>query len=1007
MRSVNRCAARLCLLWTAFAAFGLASARAADSEWLSRVWQSDDGLPDNSVAGVVQTSDGYLWVATQSGLVRFDGIGFKRVLLPIISGMPMEMIRAMMVGEGDCLWMALEGGVAVAAAPHETKVFTSQDGLSVSRPCSIVQDAAGSVWIGYSDGSACGIEGGHIKRFEAEDGVPGLGSCWLATDARKQLWFTKAGRVGRYQEGRFVSLVSTAERSVCIAGRRRAGLWVCAGRNLYSYDEGGDLLKVASITREAQSIEPLAMCEDHTGAVWIGTGASGLFCFDGTNMVQIEAPRVEVRSITEDREGNIWVGSSGGGLTRWRPRAVRFYSVRHGLPFETVRSVCEDSGGFLWVVAQNGSLARGRGEAWSVLNLETNWPGGQASCVTADSRGTVWIGTADRGLYRWADGAYRVLRKADGLSGGRVWAVMTDAADDLWVSFIGPNCVERLRGGKFTQFDLPAGSHVIRAMTEDASHVVWLGSEDGRLFRVRDETLVEQTQQTLARPVAIRCLEATSDGSVWIGYAGAGLGRLKDGRFVRLGTEQGLPDEFISQIVADGRGSLWFAVNSGIFQVPQRELEAAAEGRLSRVRPVFFGRNEGLISLQANFGYGPSSARTRDGRLCFSMLTGLVVISPAKVAFNPVPPLVTIEQLSVDGRDFPRPAASQLLGGQIGAGTVPVAARLEIPPQHRELKLGFNALSFVSPENVRLRYQLIGYDQHEIETTQRSVTYSRMPAGAYRFRVTACNESGVWNPAGAVLDFAVLPFFWETWWFRPGVALVFTGLVIGIVRYISFRRLRRTLLRLEQEAALQKDRARIAKDLHDDLGAHLSQIAMLSELAQSDLDKPAQARSHIDQIFRNARLLTRSLDEIVWAVNPGNDSLDRFAAHVCQFAPEYLRAAGIRPRLDMPIDLPPVKLSAHVRHQLYLGFKEALHNIVKHAGATEVWVRLSVTNGTVTLAVEDNGRGFAGGAASVAGDGLQNLRQRMEEIGGRFEQQSEPQHGTRVTFIAPMQGKPE
>ena len=209
---------------------------------------------------------------------------------------------------------------------------------------------------------------------------------------------------------------------------------------------------------------------------------------------------------------------------------------------------------------------------------------------------------------------------------------------------------------------------------------------------------------------------------------------------------------------------------------------------------------------------------------------------------------------------------------------------------------------------------------------------------------------------------------------------------------------------LEQETAVQKERARIAKDLHDDLGAHLSQIAMLSELAQSDFDKPAQAKGHIDLIFRTARSVTRSLDEIVWAVNPRNDSLDRFTAHLCTFAPEFLRAAGISCRLDVPMDLPTAPLPAKVRHHLYLGFKEALHNVVKHAGATEVWLRLKVDSRQLTLVIEDNGRGFQRGAGAASGeDGLVNLGQRMSEIGGSFQQQSEPGQGTRTVLVAPLE----
>lgn len=979
----------------------------AGSEWFARTWQSDDGLPDNSVTSIAQTSDGYLWVATQGGLVRFDGVQFKRLSLPVISGMPTGMIRELTVCGGNHLWMALEGGVVVSATSEETKIYTSANGLPVFRPLSIAEDADGAVWVGYSDGSACRIFNNVVKRFSGRDGLPGIGICTVATDAKKQVWFAKVGQVGKFQNGKFVSLATMPDRLTCIAARQGGGIWICSGREFFKCEEGRSPVKIAQLAPAGQIVEPLVLFEDRVGAVWIGTAASGLFRFDGTNVTRIGTSRGEIRSITEDNEGDIWVGTSGDGLKRLRPGALELYGVENGLPFETVRSVCEDASGSLWAVTQNGFLARSQGDRWSEINTTADWPGGQASCVASDQKGSVWIGTMGNGLYRWADGKYTVIRKSDGLASDRIWTLMADSSDQLWIALDGTNCVQCLTDGQFTKFNLPSGSHVVRAMAEGGSHTMWLGTEDGRLLRVNGGTLVDETPRTLARTLPIRCLETTPDGSLWIGYAGAGIGWLKDDRFARIGAAQGLPDEFISQIVADGRGSLWFAGNNGIFKIQQQQIEEVAAGKLEHVRAMLLGKNEGLPSLQANFGFGMPAIRTRDGRICFSMLTGLAVVSPQRIPVNELPPPVVIEQMKVDGKTAIIPGDSQLLGDEISLTNVLKPCRaLEIPPQHREIRFDFNALSFVSPENVHLRYRLEGYDQQWIDTLQRSATYSRMPAGNYQFHVLACNNSGVWNQNGALLRFTVVPFFWQTWWFRLGLIVAFTAGLIALVYYISLRRLHQKLFRLEQESAVQKDRARIAKDLHDDLGANLSQIAMLSELAQTDLEKPAQAHGHIDQIFRTARLLTRSLDEIVWAVNPRNDTLDGFVVHICQFAPEFLRTAGIRPRLDMPLDLPPVKLAPNVRHQLYLAFKEALHNVVKHAGATEVWLRLEIKGHTLVLIVEDNGRGFETDTLSQNGaDGLMNLRHRMEDIGGKFEQQSEPARGTRVAFMAPMNGK--
>ncbi len=481
--------------------------------------------------------------------------------------------------------------------------------------------------------------------------------------------------------------------------------------------------------------------------------------------------------------------------------------------------------------------------------------------------------------------------------------------------------------------------------------------------------------------------------------------RHQAGRTTTLTTRNGLINDTIAQILDDGSGHLWLGSYRGILRVSKQELADLARGKTTFVHPLILNRSDGLPSEQCMRGFS-AGLKSRSGLLHFSTSRGIVIVNPNQSWTNSSVPAVWLETMLVDGAVYharvqpanrhPAPAGER---DELAQPRTP-----KLPPGKRRTEFIYTGLNLGAPETLRFRYRLEGFDDHWIEAgRERSVSYSLLPAGRYRFRVTACDNSGIWNEQGASLAFEVEPFLWQTWWFRLGLLAALVASVGGVVRYVSFRRLRLRLRRLEQETAVQKERARIAKDLHDDLGAHLSQIAMLSELAQSDFHKPEQAHGHIDMIFRTARAVTRSLDEIVWAVNPRNDSLDRFTAHICTFAPEFLRAAGIICRLDVPMELPTVSLPASVRHHLYLAFKEALHNVVKHAGATEVWLRLKLSPREVTLVIEDNGRGFQRATGVAAGeDGLVNLGQRMSEIGGNFEQQSEPGRGTRTVLVAPL-----
>jgi ligand-binding sensor domain-containing protein len=785
----------------------MAGAAGTNSPWVARVWQTEEGLPDNNVTGLAQTPEGYLWVGTQNGLARFDGTRFQEVPLPLPAGRTQPMIRGLLLGRVDQMWLALDNGLIISLSPQGTNLFTATNGLSTFRPLVMAQAAGRAVWIGYVDGSVCRIaEGGRVTRFTGRDGLPGSGGCWLASDREGQLWFAKAGRVGMWRDDHFITLLTLEDKTVRIAQRREGGIWICAGLQLMKYDGGGDPVKLAALSPDRSGVEPSVLLEDRAGALWIGTTVGGLYHFDGTNVVKAETSHGDIRCLAEDREGNLWVGTGGGGLDRLRSRVLELQSTESGLPSETVRSVCEDSSGGLWAATQNGGLVRCQDGRWKSLATDGGWPGAQATCVASDKQGGVWIGTFRGGLYHWRDGKFTVLGRRDGLAGQTVRSLLTDSAGNLWIGLETSNCLQRLREGKLQTFVQPAGSRTIRAMAEDAAHNVWMGTMDGYLLRVEGDKLADETPHTLSPPKPIRCLHATPDGSLWIGYAGAGLGRLNKGAFVRVGPEQGLRDANISSIATDGQGRFWFASDHGVFQVQGRELEAVAAGRESRLLSFAYGRDEGLPSLQGNYGYAPGAAQSHDGRLWFPMRTGLGVVYPERVQANRIPPQVIIERVAADGRPVGLPGGAATLfedNALRRAGGGPAEAALELPLGYRKLELGFTAVNFIAPESTRFRYRLDGWEEDWVDAgTQRSASYSRLPPGQYQFRVAACNNAGVWSEPGQALALVVQPFFWQTLWFRVGLLVVAAVCLLAWMRHV--RRLHERIRYLELAAGVRK-----------------------------------------------------------------------------------------------------------------------------------------------------------------------------------------------------------
>jgi signal transduction histidine kinase len=502
-------------------------------------------------------------------------------------------------------------------------------------------------------------------------------------------------------------------------------------------------------------------------------------------------------------------------------------------------------------------------------------------------------------------------------------------------------------------------------------------------------------------------------GVLWIGTLEQGICRFKDNRFASITTRQGLPDNVIDHIEDDGLGNFWCNSQHGIFRISRRELNDCADGKANTLRALVFGKAEGLATLAGSGGFTPSGFRAADGRLWFPTARGLAVVNPASVRPNRVPPPVLIEEILLDGKRMDiEPQVLTRYATRAPRRAERSTPGIKVPPGRRQLDVKFTAMSFTSPARVRFKYRLEDFDPDWTEAgSRRQVTYSFLPPGEFVFHVIDCNSDGLWNEIGDTVTIVVQPHAWQTWWFKASLALTAGTLVGGIALLDSRRRLKSRIERLNHERELERERARIAQDIHDDLGASLTRIGMLSESAAGELNEPERAAESLSQIHSTTGELTRAMDEIVWAVNPRHDTLESLSNYISRFAQDFLGSAQIRCRLAMPLQVPELSVRSEVRHNLFLAFKEALHNAVKHSGANEVRVSLQFRTGGFHLVITDNGVGFnpkqpgpnPGINRAAAGNGLRNIRSRLAQIGGGSEISSAIGEGTRVELFVPLQ----
>ena len=992
-------------------ALGAATRLAAASPALAaRVWQSDEGLPDNTVVGIEQTPDGYLWVATQTGLARFDGLQFRHFAPATMAGGAAGLIQALLLDRRGRLWIAKERGTVVCVDQGRVSVMrTPEPGHSNRSTRMLLEDSAGAVWVSYLGGEVLRIEDGRTRAFTEQDGLPSGATCQLTLDRDGQLWFARGKWVGLMREGTFHPLAEvTAQR---IAGAAAGGIWACNGNRLYKYTEGGAAELLATLPRTESEINPTLLCEDRDGYVWIGTRGPDLFRVDGkSGTFDLIKSQQEILSFKQDREGSVWVGTRGG-LYQLRPKVAELLPIDPAFPLVGVRSVCQESSGPLWAIGQNGSVSWNPGSGWLTLSTQDGWSHAYAQCVAADPQGGVWIGTQHQGLHRWHNGALAAsLTSTQGLAANFVSTLLASPSGALWIGTEWSNAerhaLQCWQEERFRTFELPPESGPVTALALDAAGDCWAATARGLLLRVHADALNDETHQTLVEPRPIRSLLATPDGSLWIGYGGDGLGRLKDGRFSHCRMDQGLHDDYLSNIISDGRGRLWFAGNRGIFSVREAELVELAEDRATRVRSVAYGQIEGLSRLQASHGTWPGALRGRDGRLWFAMESGLAGVNVPAFKENPLAPPVVLEQVKANGEIVAAYNTDQPLTDSPAAAPLDLrrdAAHLHLTPGQRQVEFVFTALSFTKPESISFKYRLHGLDKDWVDAgTQRVASYPLIPPGDYRFQVLACNRDGVWNETGAVLSLTAEANWWELTWFRvlsplAAVGLLGSGIALGVRR-----RHRRQIEHLQLLQATERERARIAQDLHDDLGAGLTQISLNTAMVQNPAVGREVAEGLLQEIDERSRDLVVALDEIVWAVNPRNDSVPSLARYFCQFARNCLLSGGITCRLEVATDLPDAPVGAEQRHHLFLAFKEALHNALQHSGADQARLEIAADAHTLAVTLFDNGCGFTPGPQPEGADGLGNMRTRLTRLGGTCVVTSGPNCGTTVAFRLPL-----
>jgi signal transduction histidine kinase/ligand-binding sensor domain-containing protein len=975
----------------------LASAFAtAQAQYQVESWTTDNGLPQNTVRSILQTSDGYLWFTTLDGVVRYDGVRFT--------------------------------------------VFNSHNakGIVSNRFTTLREDVNGDLWIGTEETGITRYHQGAFRTFGPEEGVPPGGVIYRLelNDRGELVVFTKLGII-HWNGEKFVPYPSVAgETPTSVVLWSKSGtFWYADGPTLHQFD--GGVVKDHPLPALNSGGRVVALFEDRRKRLWIGTNRSTLYSLEGGRLtpylVPAPSPANGFEPWLEDREGNVWIVSAVGAFIITPDGNFSQVTKNQGLSDNALGSIHEDREGNLWI----GTYYRGLNRlSKQSIQFYAKSDGVQADIVHPifeDREGTVWIG--GKSLTRMKDGRFSALPGREKFSGGEVTAIGQDRAGRIWFGHWGGayyleneklvdfgsrfgmllavTDIHQDRGGTLW-FATDKGlfgyrdevvKHIttseglvsdnVKVISESSDGTLWIGAYGG-LTRIKDGVYSRFTTNEGLASDQVRSLYEDAEGVLWIGSYDGGLTRLKQGKFTRYTSNDGLFNDGIFQILEDSSGYFWISCNRGIYRVQKQQLNDFAEGNISRITSIAYGKADGLRETECNGGQQPAGIKSRDGKLWFPTQGGVAVVDPRLVKINPFAPPIHIESYSLNGSAAPAPTDV-----------------IRIAPNIENLEIAYTGLSFTRPEQVRFRYRMQGWDSNWVEAdTRRTAYYSHLAPGEYLFTVIAANSDGVWNTVGTSIRVVVQPPFYRTWWFLALAALSVAGL-IGLVYHRRVSQLRKE--KTQQEAfsrslieSQERERGRIAAELHDGLSQSLVIIKNRAVLSLTARDDEENAFEQLQEISAAASEAMLEAKDIIYDLRP--IQLDRFG--LSKAASSMLKKVGETHGIDFVTNIEAVDglLTKEAESSLFRILQESVNNVVRHSQADRVEVSLKHQARSIVLTVADNGQGFIAGVTDQSenhrgGFGLVGMAERARLLHGDAEIQSSPGNGTVVKIMLPLPEK--
>ena len=773
------------------------------NNYVHRVLDIENGLPQNSVQAIVQTEDGYIWMGTQEGLVRYDGINFKVFDNSNQSLFATNDIRSLLTDSKGNLWIGTWGGGLLSYKKGVFKVYSKKQGLSNTQVWGLFEDNRGRIWCGTDGGGANVLENDKFKSFNTENGLSHNVVYVINQDNSGNMWFgTRGGGLSILKDGKFLNYNTnnglSSNHIWSFLKDSQGNMWVGTFQGGLLVYKNGEFKRY---NKEAVYDSMWVIFEDSNKNIWIGTEGGGVSLLKNNKVSHFTKnnglSNNIIMSMTEDREGNLWIGTNGGGVNILSKSKFRTFSAENGLSQDHVNSLYEDSSGSLWVATIDG-LNIIKGSNIKIFNKDNGFINTYFTSIVEDKNGVIWVGTNGGGLYNYSDNVFTRVNIEETATNKKINFLYKDSKENIWFG-LRRGGIEVWENGKFNKsYNRKNGLPSDRTsfVLEDKEGIYWIGTDGHGLVRFDgDKFRVYSTKDGLSKKMVLTGFQ-DSEGYLWIGTYSGGLNLFKNQKFYPITVKDGLFDSTVFQILEDASNNLWFCSNKGIFAANRLELLKFTEGKIKRINSKSYDKSDGMKARECRGGFQPAGIKSKSGKLYFPTIKGFSEIDPENMLINKVIPPVYIEKVISDDKELDKKRSLNILPG---------TSRIEFH---------YTGLSFKDPKKVNFKYKLVGFDKDWIDAKARRIAYyTNIAPGKYRFEVIASNNDGVWNQKGDKVEFRLLPHFYETSWFY--FIIVICAILFFLILYKWREKQIRKIVSAESAIIRQEKLAQVGQMMGD------------------------------------------------------------------------------------------------------------------------------------------------------------------------------------------------